>query len=140
MCLLGIKFFTVDPIDSCLRMRCECDLDLAKRFSSLEDTWNEENHRRWGETPFECRAHYRQPTQSSSSNELQHSIDRIGFESDEEITERNESEKSTSVFVHGEVLGCCGRAPNVRYFRQGQKCCSDGQVTDENAPCNVDIL
>ena len=31
-----IKNVLVDPIDSCLRMRCECDLNLASTFSKLE--------------------------------------------------------------------------------------------------------
>ena len=31
-----IKNILVDPIDSCLRMRCECDLNLASTFSKLE--------------------------------------------------------------------------------------------------------
>ena len=35
---------SVDPIGSCLRDRCECDLQLAKKLSKHEDEWKEENH------------------------------------------------------------------------------------------------
>ena len=42
--------------------------------------------------------------------------------------------------IYGEIVGCCGRAPNLHYFRKGQKCCSDGEVVDANAPCDIDFL
>ena len=31
--------------------------------------------------------------------------------------------------MYGAIIGCCGRAPAVHYFRDGQRCCPDGQVT-----------
>ena len=42
--------------------------------------------------------------------------------------------------IYGEIVGCCGRAPNLHYFRKGQKCCPDGEVVDGKAPCGVDFL
>ena len=47
-------------------MRCECDLQLARKLGEHEDDWNVEHHRRWGDNPFNaqesCRAH-RAPTE-----------------------------------------------------------------------------
>ena len=59
----------MDPIGSCLRERCECDLQLAKKLSEHEENWNVENHRRWGDNPFNaeerCRApHHKTTTQA----------------------------------------------------------------------------
>ena len=59
----------MDPIGSCLRERCECDLQLAKKLSEHEEDWNVENHRRWGDNPFNaeerCRApHHKTTTQA----------------------------------------------------------------------------
>ena len=42
----------MDPVDSCLRMRCECDLQLARKLAEHEDEWNVDHHRRWGDNPF----------------------------------------------------------------------------------------
>ena len=69
---MNCKTFTiisVDPIGSCLRERCECDLQLAKKLSEHEENWNVENHRRWGDNPFNaeerCRApHHKTTTQA----------------------------------------------------------------------------
>ena len=30
--------------------------------------------------------------------------------------------------MYGAIVGCCGRAPAVNYFRDGQRCCPNGQV------------
>lgn len=46
----------------------------------------------------------------------------------------------SSAPIYGAIIGCCGRAPNVHYFREGQKCCNDGEIVDFNAPCNMDFL
>ena len=42
--------------------------------------------------------------------------------------------------IYGEIVGCCGRAPNLHYFREGQKCCTDGEIVDANAPCGIEFL
>lgn len=46
----------------------------------------------------------------------------------------------SSAPIYGEIVGCCGRSPEVHYFRQGQKCCGDGEIVDYNAPCGMDFL
>lgn len=46
-----IKFTLVDPIGSCKRNRCECDLELAKKIASREKVWNASYHREFGEAP-----------------------------------------------------------------------------------------
>ena len=137
-------------------MRCECDLELAKKFSNHEASWNPLYHRRWGDAPFDsgtCRTNHRAPAPAVEA--LQHAAysDRVGFETDfaalkdgevfygNQKIENFENEKSENQkLTHGEVVGCCGQAPRVHYFRRGQKCCSDGQITDINAPCNIDLI
>ena len=61
----------MDPIDSCLRMRCECDLHLAKKLSEHEEEWNIEHHRKWGDNPFDgdlsCRASKKKTTTTSTT-------------------------------------------------------------------------
>lgn len=42
--------------------------------------------------------------------------------------------------MYGAIIGCCGRAPLVHYFRDGQRCCPDGQVVDERAPCDGELF
>ena len=37
--------------------------------------------------------------------------------------------------VYGKIIGCCGRIPDVQYFREGQKCCSDGSRIDHLQQC-----
>ena len=39
-----------------------------------------------------------------------------------------QSPKPPSAPIYGAIIGCCGRAPFVHYFRDGQRCCPDGQV------------
>ena len=41
-----------DDIGSCKRQRCECDLALAEKLAGLENEWNIQNHRKWGQPPF----------------------------------------------------------------------------------------
>ena len=45
-----------------------------------------------------------------------------------------QSPKPPSAPIYGAIIGCCGRAPFVHYFRDGQRCCPDGQVypNDQN--------
>ena len=49
------------------------------------------------------------------------------------------SVKNSMFPIYGPIIGCCGRFPTVHYFRKGQKCCADGQVTDAKAPCDSDF-
>jgi len=51
-----------------------------------------------------------------------------------------QSPKPPSAPIYGAIIGCCGRAPFVHYFRDGQRCCPDGQVVDANAPCDADFI
>jgi len=37
--------------------------------------------------------------------------------------------------IYGPIVGCCGRVPNVHYFREGQKCCPDGSRIDNRQQC-----
>ena len=37
--------------------------------------------------------------------------------------------------VYGPIVGCCGRVPDVHYFREGQKCCPDGTRVDNRQEC-----
>jgi hypothetical protein len=48
--------------------------------------------------------------------------------------------KPPSAPIYGAIVGCCGRAPYVHYYRQGQRCCPDGQVVDARAPCDIEIM
>jgi len=41
--------------------------------------------------------------------------------------------------IYGPIAGCCGRAPNVHYYREGQRCCVDGEIVDLTAPCTMDF-
>jgi len=41
--------------------------------------------------------------------------------------------------IYGAIIGCCGRSPDVRYFRQGQKCCGDGEIVDYGASCSLEF-
>ena len=49
------------------------------------------------------------------------------------------SPKPASAPIYGPIIGCCGRAPKVHFFRQGQRCCLDGEIVDERAPCSMDF-
>lgn len=42
--------------------------------------------------------------------------------------------------IYGAISGCCGRAPDVHYYRTGQRCCLDGEIVDMNAPCSMDFM
>ena len=37
--------------------------------------------------------------------------------------------------VYGPIVGCCGRVPEVHYFREGQQCCPDGTRIDGSQSC-----
>lgn len=41
--------------------------------------------------------------------------------------------------IYGAIAGCCGRAPDVHYYREGQRCCVDGEIVDMTAPCSMDF-
>lgn len=42
--------------------------------------------------------------------------------------------------IYGAIIGCCGRAPDVKYYRSGQRCCADGEIVDAQAPCSMDFM
>jgi len=42
--------------------------------------------------------------------------------------------------IYGHIVGCCGSAPNVHFYRKGQKCCVDGEIVDEKAPCSIEFM
>lgn len=42
--------------------------------------------------------------------------------------------------IYGAISGCCGRSPNVHYYREGQRCCQDGEIVDAQAPCSMDFM
>lgn len=52
-------------------MRCECDLQLARKLAQHEDEWNVNHHRRWGDNPFNaaesCRAQHATTADSSEA-------------------------------------------------------------------------
>lgn len=56
------------------------------------------------------------------------------------VREQAKSPKPPSAPIYGAIVGCCGRAPYVHYYRQGQRCCPDGQVVDARAPCDIEIM
>jgi len=153
----------MDPPGSCKRMRCECDRSLAEKLREHENQWNVQNHRRWGTPAFDAQKYCTLP--SSGEGEVFGSYAADGnYEQSEEFTgqagadmERLSGDDRAdgvsggstgtspnrvvqSAPIYGEIVGCCGRAPNLHYFRKGQKCCQDGEVVDGKAPCNVDFL
>jgi len=153
----------MDPPGSCKRMRCECDKNLAEKLQEYESQWNIQNHRRWGSPPFEQEKYctITHPVDNddgvapfsggSFASDDAGSVGGVADEGGRMSGPPGESSKSSasstspnravaSAPIYGEIVGCCGRAPNLHYFRKGQKCCSDGEVVDANAPCDIDFL
>lgn len=143
-----------DPIGSCLRMRCECDLDLAMKFGALERAWNGQYHRTWGNfDSSSCRNNHRTGAEIAF-NLPQNTVynDRIGFGTfgDDFVEEGGDNTGIKNVLkspnderhsvLNGEVVGCCGTPPRIHYYHRDQKCCPDGQITSINAPCDADFL
>jgi len=184
----GEKTLTcTDPIDSCLRMRCECDLQLARKLAQHEDEWNVNHHRRWGDNPFNaaesCRAQHATTADSSEALTAQPQHQPVnddgsvtndkfddpdlGYVTVPELTTSsppyfadydtdqpqnktlsdgarpNVADYSAEVSMapsrnplHGKIVGCCGRAPNVHYYREGQQCCPNGRIVEQDATCS----
>lgn len=61
---------------------------------------------------------------------------------DKPVTTTNQSKNPVvaSAPIYGEIVGCCGRSPDLHYFRRGQRCCTDGEIVDASAPCGIDFL
>lgn len=149
----------MDPPGSCKRMRCECDRSLAEKLSEYESQWNIQNHRRWGTPAFDQEKYCTVPTTGESevfADQASEQFSGPGFQGARADGPEGTSgggggggnggaatspnQVVSSAPIYGEIVGCCGRSPTLHYFRKGQKCCSDGEVVDENAPCNVDFL
>ena len=47
---------------------------------------------------------------------------------------------SPSAPIYGPIIGCCGMAPKIHFYRQGQKCCPDFEIVDDRAPCSVEFM
>ena len=41
--------------------------------------------------------------------------------------------------IYGRITGCCGTPPSVHFYRDGQKCCTDGEIVDDRAPCSSEF-
>lgn len=180
-----VTLFCKDPHGSCLRSRCECDLDLAKKLRDHEDEWNPNNHHKWGTPPFEPKrtcgmniGHFFQDEPSKAdtagldeetnryqtnnikegkqvvSAEFQaanpHDFPGISQDSKNDFSYDDSSDYQSSPMttarpffstapIYGHIIGCCGRAPKVHYFRKGQRCCLDGEIVDEKAPCSAEF-
>jgi len=165
----GKKYLVcMDPPNSCKRKRCECDVDLANKLQQYENQWNIQNHRRLGNPPFSAEEHCRVPVTVAAEPASEVASDSSGnfvgrTDSDRaeiaaaagngggaggggSASDDGESAPAVTInrvvssVIYGEIIGCCGRVPNVHYFRQGQKCCGDGEIVDFNAPCSMDFL
>jgi len=125
----------MDPIGSCKRNRCECDLELAKKIAGREKVWNASYHREFGESPSAdmCRV----GANSQINNDAR--IDVGLFEGDFVEQSDDSSLSFKDALKLGDVIGCCGSAPKLKQFRRGQKCCPDGQVMLEGVPCDIDF-
>lgn len=190
-----VALFCTDQQGTCLRSRCECDLDLALKLAQYEDEWSPQNHHKWGSPPFNpqqaCSFNVNkfitadasqqqqltqmvieqinpQVIQSMANAQLnkealkeaknQASVASMTFQPNAESGSRLPGDTETSVEaarpnifqqkspkysaapIYGPIIGCCGRAPKVHFFRQGQRCCLDGEIVDEKAPCNMDFM
>lgn len=150
----------MDPPGSCKRMRCECDRSLAEKLREFESQWNVQNHRRWGKPAFDAEKYCSVPTSGdgevfgtyAQDGTYQDSQGDADYDGDMErngarpngvsggASETSPNRVVQSAPIYGEIIGCCGRSPNLHYFRKGQKCCPDGEVVDGKAPCGVDFL
>lgn len=159
----------MDPPNTCKRKRCECDVDLAKKLQEYEGQWNIQNHRRLGSPPFSAEEHCRIPVTevaAAPAADVASTGTLGGGRTDEGRADMEAAVASSSAggaggssggvgggeapgvtinrvvssVIYGEINGCCGRSPNVHYFREGQKCCGDGEIVDFNAPCSMDFL
>lgn len=148
----------MDPPNTCNRMRCECDKALAEKLQIHENEWNIDHHRRWGGNPFDsdqrCLSNPEMLTQEMESpeqiaarqDEKLNGVfsSRIPQTSELDLTQRNSFRQSQkfakqSATIYGPIIGCCGNAPTFRVFREGQRCCLDGEIVDEKAPCSLDF-
>jgi len=161
-----IQLFCTDPIDSCLRARCECDVHLANNLRKFEHEWNMNNHHKWGQPAFNREAVCGVPGQNPWQ-EMANSIkapEGAKFAANQQdlaavisaVGNRpggngggnggggngGKSPKSPvpSAPIYGHIIGCCGRPPFVHVYREGQKCCSDGEIVDQKAPCSVELF
>jgi len=191
-----ITLFCQDPQGSCARSRCECDKALSEKLHNYEDQWNQANHHKWANPPFN-RELSCSPTNSAIASQQLHlaavaaqtaTLEAASFDPNKDqagktafapakpekdhvkklaniISEISEDQKEAgadgdvilnihkgsgggktkitqivqSAPIYGPIAGCCGRAPNVHYYREGQRCCLDGEIVDLNAPCTMDF-
>lgn len=150
---------------TCQRNRCECDRALAMKLGEFQDQWRPDYHRRRGNPPFDadayCRIQAPSPVAAVSDGAVFEQSDvgaggRGDFATMSALSNQAGGGGGGSVAsvagsvtinrvvssapIYGEIIGCCGRAPDVHYFRQGQKCCGDGEIVDYNAPCSMEFL
>jgi hypothetical protein len=170
----------MDVPGSCKRMRCECDRSLAEKLQTYEGEWSLQNHRRWGQPPFQaeqyCKVAVPQPTapvvtqedtgksfdgtfeeRNEMSSDESDGGNRGGFGGEKggdnafpntreespaigSATNQSKNQVVASAPIYGEIVGCCGRSPDLHYFRRGQRCCTDGEIVDASAPCGIDFL
>jgi len=173
-----VSLFCKDPQGTCLRSRCECDLDLALKLQAHETEWNPNYHHMWGNPPFNpketCGFNVNQflvkdpeQQQTLTANVLEHInpdlIQQIAAQEAQKeaiklakeqvqaaqggsarpnISQISNSSKSPNLEprgIFGPIIGCCGRAPHVHFFRQGQRCCQDGSIVHQDSPCPMDF-
>jgi len=126
----------LDKPGSCLRMRCECDKALATKLQQYESEWKIQFHRRWGRAPLnaetDCKsgsiARMTQFSQKVTSQTLS-DLDPV------ELGFKSLNFELTSPPILGPIVGCCGFAPNLHYYREGQKCCENGAVLPAGSNC-----
>jgi len=148
-----VQIFCTDPWGTCNRSRCECDRDLALKLRQHEPEWNMQYHHKWGKFQPEETCNFN-INEFRTSGKLKMVGNDYVMDNRPYIVKFDmgthggggggnggpQSSVKNSMFpIYGPIIGCCGRFPTVHYFRKGQKCCADGQVTDAKAPCDSDF-
>ncbi|CAG5109818.1 Oidioi.mRNA.OKI2018_I69.chr2.g4302.t1.cds [Oikopleura dioica] len=131
-----------DPIGTCARNRCECDKALSEKLAEHENEWTVENHHKWNFGDFDreerCLAAPKEDANHSSGSSF---ASRRGPPAlANMIQSRTQRINQPALSVYGKIAGCCGEAPDFRYYREGQRCCANGEIVDGLAPCSEEFL
>lgn len=162
-----ITIFCKDPQGTCERSRCECDKDLALKLQKYESEWSIQNHHHWGQPQFDpkvtCSYNVNEFLKEDPEQQQTLTYAVVSQINPQALVETNVPADPTklkldginsqdsgarpdmtlykprSLPTYGPIIGCCGRAPHVHFFRKGQRCCKDGEIVDERFPCSMDF-
>ncbi|CBY15322.1 unnamed protein product, partial [Oikopleura dioica] len=127
-----------------LIFRCSA---LSEKLALHENEWTVKNHHKWNFGDF----NREERCVALKSGEK---VDESGLKGQPGVLSRKGASSSAAnmiqsrtqrinqpvLTVYGRISGCCGKAPSFRYFREGQRCCANGEIVDELAPCSEEFL